>query len=196
MLNPQNETNDITDTLNGSLTTWYSNVDSALKASECVPGYYEYAQAPSYGTQCPVQEGGSTRIDIAGSRFDIISLDNSYIDVEFEVPIGIPQINRDANSANTDGQTTEEYVYYVGFKSAFVMQIVLIQMDRIQKNMFTMLVSNLHSILSILIEYTLMVILFIHRITLTLNHSLIIFHLLIKPRKIVLALLQIRKSKR
>ena len=78
MLNPQNETNDITDTLNGSLTTWYSNVDSALKASECVPGYYEYAQAPSYGTQCPVQEGGSTRIDIAGSRFDIVSLDNSY----------------------------------------------------------------------------------------------------------------------
>ena len=119
MLNPQNETNDITDTLNGSLTTWYSNVDSALKASECVPGYYEYAQAPSYGTQCPVQEGGSTRIDIAGSRFDIVSLDNSYIDVEFEVPIGIPRINRDANSANTDGQYTEEYVYYVGFKSAF-----------------------------------------------------------------------------
>ena len=39
---PQNDTNDITDTLNGSLTTWYANVDSALKASECVPGYYEY----------------------------------------------------------------------------------------------------------------------------------------------------------
>ena len=120
MLNPQNETNDITDTLNGSLTTWYSNVDSALKASECVPGYYEYAQAPSYGTQCPVNEGGSTRIDIAGSRFDIISIDNSYIDVEFEVPINIPRINADANSANTDGGgRTEDYIYYVGFKSAF-----------------------------------------------------------------------------
>ena len=119
MLNPQNETNDITDTLNGSLTTWYSNVDSALKASECVPGYYEYAQAPSYGTQCPVQEGGSTRIDIAGSRFDIVSLDNSYIDVEFEVPISIPLLNRDANSANTGGGYTDKYIYYVGFKSAF-----------------------------------------------------------------------------
>ena len=64
MLAPQNNTNDITDALSGSLTTWYQNVDSALKASECVPGYYEYAQAPSYGTQCPIQEGGSTKIDI------------------------------------------------------------------------------------------------------------------------------------
>ena len=119
MLNPQNETNDITDTLNGSLTTWYSNVDSALKASECVPGYYEYAQAPSYGTQCPINEGGSTRIDIAASRFDIVSIENSYIDVEFEVPVSIPILNRDANSANTGGGHTESYVYYVGFKSAF-----------------------------------------------------------------------------
>ena len=119
MLNPQNETNDITDTLNGSLTTWYANVDSALKASECVPGYYEYSQSPSYGTQCPINEGGSTRIDIATGKFNVVSLDNSYIDVEFEVPINIPEINHDANSAITGGGRTEKYAYYVGFKSAF-----------------------------------------------------------------------------
>ena len=74
MLAPQNNTNDITDTLSGSLTTWYQNVDSALKASECVPGYYEYAQAPSYGTQCPIQEGGSTKIDIQTARYQILNL--------------------------------------------------------------------------------------------------------------------------
>ena len=119
MLNPQNETNDITDALNGSLTTWYSNVDSALKASECVPGYYEYSQAPSYGTQCPINEGGGTRIDIATNRFNIVSLENSYIDVEFEVPVTFQKINRDANSAETGANHTETYVYYVGFKSAF-----------------------------------------------------------------------------
>ena len=119
MLNPQNETNDITDTLNGSLTTWYANVDSALKASECVPGYYEYAQAPSYGTQCPINEGGSTRIDIATSKYNVVSLDNSYIDVEFEVPINIPKLNKDNTTAETDGEITEKYSYYIGFKSAF-----------------------------------------------------------------------------
>ena len=120
MLNPQNETNDITDALNGSLTTWYSNVDSALKASECVPGYYEYSQAPSYGTQCPINEGGGTRIDIATNRFNIVSLENSYIDVEFEVPVNIPAINTDNSNKNEDGGNhTETYCYYIGFKSAF-----------------------------------------------------------------------------
>ena len=119
MLAPQNNTNDITDTLSGSLTTWYQNVDSALKASECVPGYYEYAQAPSYGTQCPIQESGSTKIDIQTARFNVIDIDNSYIDVDFTVPVSIPSAEPTANCTNTDGTDTESYCYYIGFKSAF-----------------------------------------------------------------------------
>ena len=119
MLAPQNTTNDITDTLSGSLTTWYQNVDSALKASECVPGYYEYAQAPSYGTQCPIQEGGSTKLDIQTARFNVIDIDNSYIDVDFTVPVNIPNLKYNANCSETDGNTTESFWYYIGFKSAF-----------------------------------------------------------------------------
>ena len=119
MLAPQNNTNDITDTLSGSLTTWYQNVDSALKASECVPGYYEYAQAPSYGTQCPIQEGGSTKLDIQTARFNVIDIDNSYIDVDFTVPINIENLKQNGNCSNSDGNNTEAYWYYVGFKSAF-----------------------------------------------------------------------------
>lgn len=119
MLAPQNNTNDITDTLSGSLTTWYQNVDSALKASECVPGYYEYAQAPSYGTQCPIQEGGSTKIDIQTARFNVIDIDNSYIDVDFTVPISLSNLKLTNDYSNTDGNSTELYSYYVGFKSAF-----------------------------------------------------------------------------
>ena len=118
MLAPQNEPNDITDTLSGSLTSWYQNIDSALKASECVPGYYEYQAAPSYGTQCPIQEGGSTKIDIHTARFNVISIDNSYIDVDFTVPVTINNIFG-ANESNTDGNNTEPYMYYIGFKSAF-----------------------------------------------------------------------------
>ena len=119
MLAPQNNTNDITDTLSGSLTTWYQNVDSALKASECVPGYYEYAQAPSYGTQCPIQEGGSTKIDIQTARFNVIDIDNSYIDVDFTVPISLSNLKKTNDYTNTDGENTEQYCYYVGFKSTF-----------------------------------------------------------------------------
>ena len=119
MLAPQNNTNDITDALSGSLTTWYQNVDSALKASECVPGYYEYAQAPSYGTQCPIQEGGSTKIDIQTARFNVIDIDNSYIDVDFTVPISLSSLKIDGDYSNTDGTDTDQLSYYVGFKSAF-----------------------------------------------------------------------------
>ena len=68
--------------------------NSALKASECVPGYYEYAQAPSYGTQCPIQEGGSTKLDIQTARFNVIDIDNSYIDVDFTVPINIENLKQ------------------------------------------------------------------------------------------------------
>ena len=120
MLAPQNNTNDITDALSGSLTTWYQNVDSALKASECVPGYYEYAQAPSYGTQCPIQEGGSTKIDIQTARFNVIDIDNSYIDVDFTVPITLSDLQEDIEYSNVDNLGTEhQLIYYVGFKSAF-----------------------------------------------------------------------------
>ena len=119
MLAPQNNTNDITDALSGSLTTWYQNVDSALKASECVPGYYEYAQAPSYGTQCPIQEGGSTKIDIQTARFNVIDIDNSYIDVDFTVPISLSSLKVNGDYSNTDGTDTDQLSYYVGFKSAF-----------------------------------------------------------------------------
>ena len=132
MLAPQNNTNDITDTLSGSLTTWYQNVDSALKASECVPGYYEYAQAPSYGTQCPIQEGGSTKIDIQTARFNVIDIDNSYIDVDFTVPISLANLN--------------------------LQTIIQTLMETPQNNIFIMLVSNLLLMLLINIEFIVMVI--------------------------------------
>ena len=115
-LAPQNTPADITDALNGSLTEWYSNVDNCLKTSECVPGHYEYTQAPSYGTQCPIQEGGSTKIDIGCSRFEIIEIDNSYIDCTIKYPLQFPpQLYQNEQYPNAGTGR----LYYVGFKSAF-----------------------------------------------------------------------------
>ena len=118
-LAPQNEPNDLTDVLNGSLTSWYESIDTALRASECVPGYYEYAQNPSYGQNCPVQLDGSTKIDIKCARFNVASLDNSYIDVVFNVPIHIPAIyTAQLLDVDDDGNTFPS-TFYVGFKSAY-----------------------------------------------------------------------------
>ena len=115
---PQNTAPDVSDALDGSLTTWYENINNCLKTSECVPGHYEYAQAPSYGNQCPIPENGSTKIDVACARFEIIDLNNSYIDCEFIFPLTIPRQYNPA--ANTEAlYQTGFNTYYVGFKSAF-----------------------------------------------------------------------------
>ena len=112
---PQNQAPDITDAIDGSITSWYDNINNCLKTSECVPGHYEYAQAPSYATQCPIQEGGSTKIDIGCARFEIVDINNSYIDAEFTFPLGIPK------QAGTGEEliTTPGHKYYVGFKSSY-----------------------------------------------------------------------------
>ena len=67
---PQNQAPDVTDAIDGSITSWYDNINNCLKTSECVPGHYEYSQSPCYGTQCPIQEGASTKIDVGCSRFE------------------------------------------------------------------------------------------------------------------------------
>ena len=116
-LSPQNQAPDITDALDGSLTSWYDNVNNCLKSSECVPGNYEYAQTPSYGNQCPINEGGSTKITVKCSRFEIIDIDNSYIDTIIKVPINIPIQTTATELQPTAGPST----YYVGYKSSFDM---------------------------------------------------------------------------
>ena len=113
---PQNQAPDITDSLDGSITSWYDNVNNCLKTSECVPGHYEYAQAPSYATQCPIQEGGSTKIDIGCSRFEIVDINNSYIDAELTFPLTIPKQKVAGNEAFL---TENGNMYYIGFKSSY-----------------------------------------------------------------------------
>ena len=79
--------------------------------------HYEYAQAPSYGNQCPIQEGGSTKIDVVCSRFEIVDLNNSYIDCEFTFPLTIPpQLYQNEGYINDD---IDSNYYYVGFKSSY-----------------------------------------------------------------------------
>jgi len=116
-LAPQNQTPDITDALDGSLSNWYENVNNCLKLSECIPGKYEYSAAASYGNQCPIQDGGSTQIDISCNRFEVIDIDNSYIDFTFTAPITVPpQIYANEQFL---GNGTIPPIYYVGWKSSY-----------------------------------------------------------------------------
>ncbi|KAH0807201.1 uncharacterized protein GO595_000377 [Histomonas meleagridis] len=90
MFAPQNQQPNVIDAMTGNLQDWYNEVDEAVKASEIIPGNYEYTTATSYGNVGDINEGDTTYVDIFTDRFKIIGLDNSYITLEQEVPITVP----------------------------------------------------------------------------------------------------------
>ena len=98
------------DVLEGTVEEWYDQVDGLLKASDFIPGNYEYSINVSYANSGEFQEGGQTHVDISCDRFKLISLDNSYISLEMDIPVTVPAIG------NTDKRIKK---MYIGFKNAF-----------------------------------------------------------------------------
>ena len=109
--NEQNHSASIMDVLEGTVEEWYDQVDGLLKASDFIPGNYEYSINVAYSNSGAFSEGGQTHLDIGCDRFKIISLDNSYISLEMTIPVTVPAL---ANS--TDKRIKK---MYIGFKSAF-----------------------------------------------------------------------------
>ena len=91
MISPQNQSPNVIDSLDGTLSEWYNSIDGALRASEVIPGEYQYTVNVSYQGQCPVVAGGATSVDVMCDRFKCISLDNSYMECEQEVKFQISQ---------------------------------------------------------------------------------------------------------
>lgn len=113
--NEQNHAASIADVLEGTVEEWYDQVDGLLKASDFIPGNYEYAVNVSYANSGQFNEGGQTHLDISCDRFKLISLDNSYITFDMNIPITVPGM-----SAAGTGHTRNRFKkYYIGFKSAF-----------------------------------------------------------------------------
>ena len=110
--NEQNKAQSICDVLEGTVEEWYDQVDGLLKASDFIPGNYEYSINVAYANSGKFQEGGQTHVDIGCDRFKLISLDNSYISLEMNVPVKIPALT----AASTRHRIKR---FYIGFKSAF-----------------------------------------------------------------------------
>ena len=105
MLAPQNFEPGIGDIMsNTSIAKWYDDVESCFNDSEVIPGTYEYTTATAWGNVGAIAEGASTNFTIKANRYNIISLENSYITLEQRVPIRIPT---QANSGFTK--------FYVGY---------------------------------------------------------------------------------
>ena len=113
--NEQNKSASILDALEGTVEEWYDQVDGLLKASDFIPGNYEYSINVAYANSGSFTEGGQTHLDISCDRFKLISLDNSYIDLQMSAPITVPNA-----SISVSGYTSHRInKYYIGFKSAF-----------------------------------------------------------------------------
>ena len=105
MFAPQNQQPNVIDSMTGSMEEWYNAVDEAVKKSEVIPGNYEYTVATSYGNVGKISEDSSTYFDVTCDRFKVISLDNSYITIEQNIKINVP------DQSNLQFQT-----YYIGYK--------------------------------------------------------------------------------
>ena len=90
MWNEQNKAASIMDVLEGTVEEWYDQVDGLLKASDFIPGNYEYSINIAYANSGNFEEGGQTHLDISCDRFKLISLDNSYINLDMNIPITVP----------------------------------------------------------------------------------------------------------
>ncbi|WP_405289849.1 hypothetical protein [Methanobrevibacter sp.] len=109
MLAPQNKEFTVLDSIESTQSAWYDEIDSAIKRSDIIPGDYEYTSATSYGNTGDIEEGASTYVDLAPPRFKIISLDNSYIELEQEIPISFDKA--------MDGNKLSK-MWYIGYKYA------------------------------------------------------------------------------
>ena len=113
--NEQNKATSILDALEGTVEEWYDQVDGLLKASDFIPGNYEYSINVAYANSGTFTEGGQTHLDISCDRFKLISLDNSYINLDMTIPVKVPTA-----TAAASGHTRHRFnKFYVGFKSAF-----------------------------------------------------------------------------
>ena len=112
--NEQNKAHSICDVLEGTVEEWYDQVDGLLKASDFIPGNYEYSINVAYANSGSFKEGGQTHVDISCDRFKLISLDNSYISLDMTIPVQIPTA-----AAAADQHTRSRLKYYIGFKSVF-----------------------------------------------------------------------------
>lgn len=125
MIAPQNQQPDILDSLMGSKQEWYAAVDHALRVSDVIPGNYEYTTTASYGNSDRITNGGQTNFDIGCNRFEIISLENSYIELQQTITITVPAMNNQVHK-----------LWYIGHKisaAAFVQYQIFTNTDSLQQ---------------------------------------------------------------
>ena len=84
-INPSTVANDTYDMLDGSLSSFYQDVDEAIVASEVVKGQYRLTVSPAYNSPNPVSMNNFTTLALSQSGPMVVDLENSYITAQAKV---------------------------------------------------------------------------------------------------------------
>ena len=76
---------------NTYITKWFSDMQGAMKLSEVKEGSYDYRFVDSNVGAGGVNNGGKFNFRFQAGRFEVISLENSYIYCKQQIPITVPK---------------------------------------------------------------------------------------------------------
>ena len=91
-INPSTVGTDAFDLLDGSVSSFYAQVDEAIVASEVVKGQYRMTINPAYNAPNPVDSNSFTTVGLTQSGPMVVDLENSYITTEVELSLNIGSI--------------------------------------------------------------------------------------------------------
>ena len=110
-LNPTTASNDAYDMLDGSLSSFYQEVDEAIVASEVVKGQYRLTVNPAYNSPNPVAINNFTTVGLSQSGPMVVDLTNSFITATAKMTIKLENFTK-SGGAKLYG------VFFIGWKSS------------------------------------------------------------------------------
>jgi hypothetical protein len=112
-LNPQAQGNDVFDVLEGSVSSYFTQLDAVLQQNECVNGQYRTTSSGSYATNCPADMPAFTTVCLSTNGSTIVDMETSYItvDLTFTVALSTAMAPAGANETNCNK-------LFIGFKNS------------------------------------------------------------------------------
>ena len=114
-INPSTVGHDTFDLLDGSLSSFYADVDEAIVASEVVKGQYRMTINPAYNSPNPVDSNSFTTVGLTQSGPMVVDLENSYITTEVELDLSLLTA---LTKAGDTAVANANMGFFVGWKSS------------------------------------------------------------------------------
>jgi hypothetical protein len=112
-LNPQAQGNDLFDVLEGSVSSYFTQIGSVLQQNECVNGQYRTTSSGSYANACPAALPAFTRVCLSTNGSTIVDMDTSFVTASLEYTLSL-----DKGITVPAGTKKSACRYFIGFKNS------------------------------------------------------------------------------